>query len=71
MKTIGVVLFALAVCVGFVIFFTAFLVLPFLLLGVFVLFVTLRDRRRMSGKPPKPPRRTRRFRRRSVTEGGA
>jgi hypothetical protein len=69
MRAIGIVLLSLLICVGFVVFFTAFLVLPFLLLGVYVIAVTVRDRRRTSSPPSPKPRR--RLRRRSVSEGEA
>ncbi len=69
MRAIGIVLLALAICVGFVVFFTVFLVVPFLLLGVYVIAVTVKDRRRTSSPGPKPPRR--RLRRRSVSSGEA
>jgi hypothetical protein len=68
MRAIGIVLLAFVICIGFVVFFTAFLVLPFLLLGVYVIAVTVKDRRRTASPAPKPRRR---LRRRSVSEGDA
>jgi hypothetical protein len=68
MRAIGIVLLALLLCIGFVVFFTVFLVVPFLLLGVYCVAVTVRDRRRTAAPSPKPRRR---LRRRSVSEGEA
>ncbi len=68
MRAIGIVLLALLICIGFVVFFTAFLMLPFLLLGVYVIAVTVKDRRRTPAPSPKPRRR---LSRRSVSEGEA
>ncbi len=67
MRAIGMVLLAFVICIGFVVFFTVFLVVPFLLLGVYVVVVTMRDRRRTSPQGPPKGRR----RRRSVPEGEA
>ncbi len=69
MRAIGIVLLAFVICVGFVVFFTVFLVVPFLLLGIYCIAVTARDRRRTAA--PKPPKTRRRLRRRSVPEGEA
>ncbi len=69
MRFIGIVLLAFAICIGFVVFFMGFLVVPFLMLGVYVVAVTVRDRRRTA--PQGPPKRRRRRRRRSAPEGEA
>jgi hypothetical protein len=69
MRAIGTVLLALLICVGFVVFFMAFLILPLLLLGVYVIYAIARDRRKRGGSSSPKPRRG--LRRRSVPEGEA
>ncbi len=50
MKSWLLVLSGLVICLGFMVFFTAFLMVPFLLLGVFVMVVMWRDRHRSKGE---------------------